>query len=40
MKTKDIIEAMARVLGLDAADLEQGYNAFEHDFFAQEGIAC
>lgn len=40
MKTKDIIEAMARVLCLDANDLELGYEAFEHDFFKQEGIVC
>ena len=36
----DIIISMARMLGLDANDLELGYNAFEHDFFKQEGITC
>ena len=40
MKMKDIIASMAHMLGLDATDLEQGYYAFEHDFFKQEGIVC
>ena len=40
MKTKDIIEAMARVLGLDASELASGYDAFVNDFFKQEGITC
>ena len=40
MKMKDVVASMARMLGLDATDLELGYEAFEHDFLAQEGITC
>ena len=40
MNMKDIVASMARILGLDASDLELGYEAFEHDFFKQEGITC
>lgn len=39
MKTKDIIEAMARMLDLDASDLALGYDAFVNDFF-KETLAC
>lgn len=40
MKMQDIIVSMARMLGLDATDLESGYEAFKSDFLAQEGITC
>lgn len=39
MKMKDIIESMARMLGLDATELELGYDAFVNDFF-KETLAC
>lgn len=32
MKAKDLISAMANMLGLDARDLELGFNAFVSDF--------
>jgi len=38
-KTKDLIEAMAHVLGLNKNELAAGYAAFVNDFFGKEVVA-
>ena len=39
MKAKELINAMASVLGMNADELAAGYAAFVNDFFGKEVVA-